>query len=66
MLLLGMGLRSLSVTPTAIPEIKQVCRRVSLENCQRIAERALQLENARDVKTYLKEELSKVLPELVV
>jgi phosphotransferase system enzyme I (PtsI) len=66
MLLLGMGLRSLSVTPAAIPEIKQVCRRVSMENCRRIAERALHLENARDVKTYLKEELSKVLPELVV
>jgi phosphotransferase system enzyme I (PtsI) len=66
MLLLGMGLRSLSVTPAAIPEIKQVCRRVSLDNCRRIAERALHLENARDVKTYLKEELSKVLPELVV
>jgi phosphotransferase system enzyme I (PtsI) len=66
MLLLGLGLRSLSVTPAAIPEIKQVCRRVSMENCRRIAERALHLENARDVKTYLKEELSKVLPELVV
>ena len=66
MLLLGMGLRSLSVTPGAIPEIKQVCRRVTLASCQRIAERALQLENARDVKTYLKEELSKALPEIVV
>ena len=30
MLLLGMGLRSMSVTPAAIPEIKQVCRRVSI------------------------------------
>ncbi len=67
MLLLGMGLRSLSVTPAAIPEIKQVCRRVSIATiAERVAEQALQLENARDVKTYLKEELSKVLPELPV
>jgi phosphotransferase system enzyme I (PtsI) len=66
MLLLGMGLRSLSVTPAAIPEIKQVCRKVSLNDCQRVAKRALQLESARDVKTYLKEELSKALPELPV
>jgi phosphotransferase system enzyme I (PtsI) len=66
MLLLGMGLRSLSVTPAAIPEIKQVCRKVSLADCQRVAKRALQLESARDVKTYLKEELSKALPELPV
>jgi phosphotransferase system enzyme I (PtsI) len=64
MLLLGMGLRSLSVTPAAIPEIKQVCRRVTLGDCRRVANRALELEAARDVKTYLKEELSKVLPEL--
>jgi phosphotransferase system enzyme I (PtsI) len=66
MLLLGLGLRSLSVTPAAIPEIKQVCRKVSLADCQRVAKRALRLESARDVKTYLKEELSKALPELPV
>jgi phosphotransferase system enzyme I (PtsI) len=66
MLLLGMGLRSLSVTPAAIPEIKQVCRRVTLTDCKRVSDRALQLESARDVKTYLKEELSKALPEVPV
>jgi phosphotransferase system enzyme I (PtsI) len=66
MLLLGMGLRSLSVTPAAIPEIKQVCRRVEITSCERIAKRALELESARDVRTYLKEELAKVLPEMPV
>jgi phosphoenolpyruvate-protein phosphotransferase (PTS system enzyme I) len=66
MLLLGIGLRSLSVTPAAIPEVKQVCRRVSISGCERVANRALELESARDVKTYLKEELSKVLPEVPV
>lgn len=66
MLLLGIGLRSLSVTPAAIPEVKQVCRRVSISGCERVAKRALELESARDVKTYLKEELSKVLPEVPV
>jgi phosphotransferase system enzyme I (PtsI) len=64
MLLLGMGLRSLSVTPAAIPEIKQVVRRVSLATCRRVAERALHLESASDVRTYLKEELTKALPEV--
>ena len=64
MLLLGMGLKSLSVTPAAIPEIKQVCRRVSVADCRRVAERALQFESARNVRTYLKEELTKVMPEL--
>ena len=64
MLLLGLGLRNFSVTPAAIPEIKRVCRSVSSEECVRVAEHTLKLESARDVKTYLKEELSKVFPEL--
>jgi phosphotransferase system enzyme I (PtsI) len=64
MLLLGLGLRSFSVTPSAIPEIKRVCRTVSIEQCQRVAEHTLKLESARDVRTYLKEELATVFPEL--
>jgi phosphotransferase system enzyme I (PtsI) len=66
MLLLGLGLRTFSVTPAAIPEIKQVCRRVSMEQCKKVAGRALEMESARDVRTYLKGELTKVLPELPV
>jgi phosphotransferase system enzyme I (PtsI) len=63
MLLIGLGLRQLSVTPSAIPEIKQVCRSVSVEQCEAVAARALTLENARDIKNFLKEELKKVVPE---
>jgi phosphotransferase system enzyme I (PtsI) len=64
MLLLGLGLRNFSVTPSAIPEIKKVCRSVTLELCQTVAQRALAMESARDVKMYLREELHKVVPEL--
>ncbi|MBX3413515.1 MAG: phosphoenolpyruvate--protein phosphotransferase [Pirellulales bacterium] len=64
MLLLGLGLRQLSVTPSAIPEIKKICRSVSIAHCEDVARHALTLENARDVKNYLKEELKKILPEL--
>jgi phosphotransferase system enzyme I (PtsI) len=63
MLLLGLGLRSLSVPPSAIPEIKKVCRSVTIEHAQAVARKALALENARDVKRYLKEELKRVLPD---
>jgi phosphotransferase system enzyme I (PtsI) len=66
MLLVGMGLRSLSVTPSAVPEVKRICRSVSLEHCRKIADQVRTLESARDVKTYLKEELSKVFPEFPV
>jgi phosphotransferase system enzyme I (PtsI) len=66
MLLLGLGLRRLSVTPSSIPEVKNVCRNVTLAACRQVAERVMALENARDIKNYLREELKKILPELVV
>ncbi|MHB1034104.1 MAG: phosphoenolpyruvate--protein phosphotransferase [Pirellulales bacterium] len=64
MLLLGLGLRQFSVTPSAILEIKKVCRSVTIEQCQAVARRVMTLENARDVTNYLKDELKKVVPEL--
>jgi len=65
MLLLGLGLRRFSVTPSAIPEIKKTCRYVTIPQCRAVAERAMELENGRDIKSYLREELKKVLPEMV-
>jgi phosphotransferase system enzyme I (PtsI) len=63
MILLGMGLRQLSVPPSVIPEIKRVCRSVTIKDCEAAAEYALTLENARDVTSYLRGELKKRLPE---
>lgn len=64
MFLLGLGLRSMSVTPAAIPEVKRVCRSVNLPQCQQVSERALKFDSAHHVRTYLKEELSKVVPDI--
>ena len=63
MLLLGLGLRRFSVAPSAIPEVKKVCRGVTIPQCQAVARKAMGMENARDIKRYLREELKKVLPE---
>jgi phosphoenolpyruvate-protein phosphotransferase (PTS system enzyme I) len=63
-LLLGLGLRHFSVSPSAIPEVKRVIRAVTLDQCQLIALRCLDMEHARDIKHFLKEELKKVAPEL--
>ncbi|MFZ1934219.1 MAG: phosphoenolpyruvate--protein phosphotransferase [Thermoguttaceae bacterium] len=65
MLLLGMGLRRFSVSPSSIPEVKNLCRSVSLAECQAIAARVMLLENARDVRSYLKEEVKKHVREIV-
>ena len=64
MLLLGLGLREFSVPPKALLEIKQICRSVSIDQCQAIAKRALQMENAREIKTMLREELRNLQLEI--
>ncbi|TSA05433.1 MAG: phosphoenolpyruvate--protein phosphotransferase [Planctomycetaceae bacterium] len=65
-LLLGLGLRQLSVPPSSIPEVKQVCRSVSVAECRSIADRALEMDSAREVKNFLRDQLSRVLPETAV
>ncbi len=60
-LLLGLGLRQLSVPAIAIPEVKQVCRSVSVAECRGIAERALEMDGAGEVKAFLREQLRRLL-----
>ena len=62
MLLLGMGLRTLSISPPAIPEIKQLTRTVGIERCRRIARKAGSFESDREVCNYLRNELDKLMP----
>ena len=65
MLLLGMGLRQLSVTPHNIPEIKKIIRSVSIAEAVQVAQEALGMETARDVNNYLREQTRRILPEVV-
>jgi len=62
MLLLGLGLRHFSVSPAALPEVKNICRRVSLADCKEVTCRATTMENARDITNYLREELKRRVP----
>ncbi len=63
MLLLGLGLRCFSMSPPAIADIKQVVRGVSLEACRRVARKAAGFDSDREVLNYLRDELTKQLPE---
>ena len=65
MLLLGLGLRSFSCSPSVLSEVKKVCRSVDLALCQEVAEQALQMDCARDIRSLLRERLRTVEPELV-
>ncbi len=66
LLLLGMGIRNLSVPPNALPKVKKAIRSVSIDQCRQIAERAMTLDAARDVDLFLLERLGKLAPELIV
>lgn len=65
-LLMGLGLRNLSVTPHAIPRLKEVVRNVSIADAERISAHACELDLARDVEHFLLGELSRLCPDLVV
>ncbi len=64
MLLLGMGLRKLSMTPGSIPEIKRLVRSVSIAQCEKIARRAASYDSERQVLNYLREETRSILPDV--
>jgi len=63
MLLLGMGVRTLSVAPPMIPEIKQIIRSVTLENCNKIARKVLTMNAERQITNYLRTAAKRVIPE---
>jgi len=51
MLLLGMGIRTLSLTPPMIPEIKQIIRSVTIEDCNDLVRKILAMNSEREVSS---------------
>jgi len=49
-LLVGLGVRELSMEAAAIPEIKEAVRRITTIDCERAAEAALKLDTAEAVE----------------
>ena len=64
MLLVGMGLRTLSLVPSQIPHVKRVIRSVDIEQCERLARKVGSFESERQVINHLRDEVRKVLPEM--
>jgi phosphotransferase system enzyme I (PtsI) len=62
-LLLGLGIRNVSVTPISVPEVKDVVRNFSIEDAEQIAKHALSLDVARDVENFLRTELNRLCPD---
>ena len=63
LLLLGLGLRSMSASPFAIPEIKKVIRSVSMDEVKALTEKALAFDDPEQTLAFLTERTRQILPE---
>jgi len=63
MLLLGLGLRQLSMPPHQLPEIRRVIRGIHLETAQAVAAEALRLESAQAVAALLEKALRQTMAD---
>ncbi|MFM9958731.1 MAG: phosphoenolpyruvate--protein phosphotransferase [Phycisphaerales bacterium] len=64
MLLIGLGLRTLSVTPSRIPYLKRVVRSVDIGQCERLARTVGSFDSERQVASFLRDRSRKMFPEL--
>lgn len=62
-ILLGLGLDELSMSPVAVPQIKKIIRSVTYEEAKKIAEKALSFTTAKDVEDFARHNLKKLAPE---
>lgn len=65
MLLIGLGLRHLSLVPSQIPAIKQVIRNVNVGECERLARKVGSLDSDRRILSTLRKELYTTVPEVI-
>ncbi|MBO4707612.1 MAG: phosphoenolpyruvate--protein phosphotransferase [Elusimicrobiaceae bacterium] len=57
-LLIGLGIRALSVVPTMVADIKALIRQLDIKKCQRVAQQSLTCKNVAEVRTLVKMEFN--------
>jgi phosphoenolpyruvate-protein phosphotransferase (PTS system enzyme I) len=62
-LLIGLGLRTLSVNAASIPHLKRLVRSVTIDQCAKIARRALSFDSDVAVAAFLRDQTRKIIPE---
>ncbi|NIS62292.1 MAG: phosphoenolpyruvate--protein phosphotransferase [Proteobacteria bacterium] len=63
LILLGMGLDELSMTPFYIPRVKKILRRSSYEEAKQLLDEAYQLSTAAEIEEYVKKKMAERFPE---
>jgi phosphotransferase system enzyme I (PtsI) len=66
MLLIGLGVRQLSMPPHQLPEIKRVIRGIRIEDAKTVAADALRRETAQEIVAQLHDALRRELPDTPV
>jgi phosphotransferase system enzyme I (PtsI) len=64
-ILLGLGIDELSTEPLSLLSVKQIIRGLSMEEAERIAHEVLQFSTAREVRSYMREEVGRRFPDLL-
>jgi len=63
-LLVGLGIDELSISPFVLPKVKKAIRSVSFKQASAIAEKALQFHTGREVREYIDSEVRKICKDL--
>lgn len=63
-LLLGMGLRSFSMSPAFIPTIKELTSHLTIKRAERILHRALQMKTTAAIQNYMAAQIVEIAPNL--
>lgn len=62
-LLIGLGVRTLSVTASSLPGLKRAVRGLDTKRCERIAQKAIRFDSEADANTYVRDRVRKLVPE---
>ncbi len=62
-LLLGLGVHTLSVNSGSVPQIKRLVRSVSAKQCEHIAKRAMSFDSDVEVAGFLRDQTRRIIPE---
>jgi phosphotransferase system enzyme I (PtsI) len=65
-LLLGMGLRSFSMSPAFIPTIKELAGHVTQDAAERILRRALTLKTTSQIQRFMADQITRLAPDLAL
>jgi phosphoenolpyruvate-protein kinase (PTS system EI component) len=63
-LLVGMGLRTLSMAAGNLPRVKKIIRSVTRVHAERVKRRVMSFETEREVLNYLRDETRKVWSDI--